>query len=47
VVYRSPGATPPPDAELEKLLIRVWLIVGHESQVPNPGDFFVSHMGEA
>ena len=32
--------------EQEQVFARSWLFVGHESQVPSPGDYFVSAMGE-
>jgi phenylpropionate dioxygenase-like ring-hydroxylating dioxygenase large terminal subunit len=33
------------EIEQEKLFTRVWLFIGHESQIPNPDDYFVSRMG--
>lgn len=32
--------------EQSQVFARAWLYVGHESQVKNPGDYFVSKMGE-
>ena len=32
--------------ELEQIWGRCWILLGHESMVPNPGDFVTRRMGE-
>ena len=34
------------ELEMQRIHETVWIYCGHESQVPNPNDYFVSRMGE-
>ena len=33
------------DLEMERIFERTWIYIGHESQVKNPGDYYLAQVG--
>lgn len=42
-IYTDPGIY---RLEQQRVFAKSWLVVGHETQIPDPGDFMESYMGE-